>query len=73
MSKPATRPFDAAEFINSDDDARAYLHAAEKDGDPDLISAARGDIARAGRSAAIAAPTGASDLETDTIGSGRDD
>src|ERR1043166_855622 len=47
--KVATRPraWDAAEHLNSDDDIAAYLNAAFEDGDPTLIAAALGDIARA--------------------------
>lgn len=39
--------FDAAEFIDSEEDAVAYLNAALEDGDPATISTALGDIARA--------------------------
>jgi probable addiction module antidote protein len=39
--------YDAAEFLESDEDIVAYLNAALEDGDPSLVSAALGDIARA--------------------------
>lgn len=39
--------YDAAEFLETDEDIIAYLNAALDDGDPALISAALGDIARA--------------------------
>jgi|SRR5690242_10622065 probable addiction module antidote protein len=42
-----TRLWDAAEHLKSDDDIAAYLNAAFEDGDPALIAAALGDIARA--------------------------
>lgn|SRR5687768_6052269 len=41
-----TRVWDAAEHLKSDDDIAAYLNAAFEDGDPALIAAALGDIAR---------------------------
>lgn len=46
MNKPA-QPYDAAEFLKTDEDAASYLNAALEDGDPALVSAALGDIARA--------------------------
>ena len=39
--------YDAAEFLETDEDIVAYLNAALDDGDPALVSAALGDIARA--------------------------
>lgn len=45
MKKALT--YDAAEFLESDEDIAAYLNAALDDGDPVLVSAALGDIARA--------------------------
>lgn len=39
--------YDAAEFLETDEDIVAYLNAALEDGDPSLVSAALGDIARA--------------------------
>ena len=42
-----TRVWDAAEHLKSDEDIAAYLNAAFEDGDPALIAAALGDIARA--------------------------
>jgi len=41
------RVWDAAEHLKSDDEIAAYLNAAFEDGDPALIAAALGDIARA--------------------------
>ena len=42
-----TTPWDAAEYIESPEAIAAYLEAAFEDGDPALIAAALGDIARA--------------------------
>ena len=41
-----TTPWDAADHLNTVDDIVAYLEAALEDGDPQLITAALGDIAR---------------------------
>lgn len=46
MTTTPTRPWDAADHLESDDDIVAYLEAAFEDGDPALIAAALGDIAR---------------------------
>jgi probable addiction module antidote protein len=40
-------PWDLAEYLKTDDDIANYLEAAFDDGDPALIAAALGDIARA--------------------------
>ena len=50
--------YDAAEFLETDEDIIAYLNAALDDGDPALISAALGDIARAHGMAQLAKETG---------------
>ena len=42
-----TRPWDAADYLETEEDIVAYLDAAFEDGDPALIVAALGDIARA--------------------------
>ena len=47
IAKTKTRPWDAAEHPKTEDDMAAYLEAALEDGDPTLIAAALGDIARA--------------------------
>ncbi|WP_374351486.1 addiction module antidote protein [Limnohabitans sp.] len=47
MSMSSTRPWDAAEHLQSEADMVAYLEVAFEDGDPSLIAAALGDIARA--------------------------
>jgi probable addiction module antidote protein len=45
MALKTTR-WDAADYLKSKDDVVAYLDAALEDGDPDLLKAALGDIAR---------------------------
>jgi probable addiction module antidote protein len=45
--KLKTWSWDAAEHLTTEDDMAAYLEAALEDGDPELIAAALGDIARA--------------------------
>jgi len=53
-----TRRWDAVDYLNSPQDISAYLEAAFEDGDPQLIIAAIGDVARAKGMTAIAAQTG---------------
>ncbi len=47
MTKTTTRPWDAAEYLETEKDMVAYLEAALESGDASLIAAALGDIARA--------------------------
>jgi probable addiction module antidote protein len=47
MAKTVTTPWDPAEHLQTGDDMAAYLEAALEDGDPVLVAAALGDIARA--------------------------
>ena len=47
MAKTATTLWDPAEHLTSEEDMVAYLEAALEEGDPNLIAAALGDIARA--------------------------
>jgi probable addiction module antidote protein len=56
--KTKTRPWDAAEHLTSEDDMAAYLEAALEDGDPAVVTAALGDIARAKGMSEIARKTG---------------
>jgi probable addiction module antidote protein len=53
-----TRVWDAAEHLKSDEDIAAYLNAAFEDGDPALIAAALGDIARAKGMTSVARAAG---------------
>jgi probable addiction module antidote protein len=41
------QPWDPAQHLDSPEDIAAYLDAALEDGDPHLIAAALGDVARA--------------------------
>ena len=45
--KIPTRPWDVTENLETEEDMAAYLEAALEEGDPALIAAALGDIARA--------------------------
>lgn len=56
--KTKTRPWDVAEHLETKEDMAAYLEAALEDGDPALVAAALGDIARANGMADIARETG---------------
>ncbi len=58
MAKTKTLPWDASEHLESDEDIAAYLEAVFEDGDPALIAAALGDIARAKGMTQIARDTG---------------
>jgi len=58
VAKTKTRPWDASEHLESDEDIAAYLEAVFEDGDPALIAAALGDIARAKGMTQIARDTG---------------
>jgi probable addiction module antidote protein len=46
-AKTNTRPWDAAQHLESEEDMAAYLEAALEEGDASLVAAALGDIARA--------------------------
>ena len=58
MGKTKTLPWDAAEHLNSDEDVAAYLEAALEEGEPALVAAALGDIARARGMTQLARETG---------------
>ncbi|HRP27626.1 MAG TPA: putative addiction module antidote protein [Burkholderiaceae bacterium] len=47
MARTVTIPWDPAEHLQTEEDMAAYLEAALEEGDPALIAAALGDIARA--------------------------
>ena len=53
-----TRPWDPAEYLETPDDAIAYLEAAFEDGDPRVIAAAVGDVARRQGMTSVAAKAG---------------
>ncbi len=46
-TKTKTRPWDAAEYLTSEEEMASYLEAALDEGDPALFAAALGDVARA--------------------------
>lgn len=56
--KLKTRPWDAVEHLVTQEDMAAYLEAALEQGDPALVTAALGDIARAKGMTQIARSTG---------------
>jgi probable addiction module antidote protein len=58
MAKTKTRLWDAAEHLETEEGMSAYLEAALEEGDPALVAAALGDIARAKGMAQIASETG---------------
>ncbi len=58
MAKTKTKPWDAADYLNTKEDIVLYLEAAFEDGDPVLIAAALGDAARAKGMAKVAAEAG---------------
>ncbi len=58
MATTPTRPWDPADHLETDEDIVAYLEAAFEDGDPTLIAAALGDIARARGMTEVAAEAG---------------
>ncbi len=58
MARTRTRKWDVADHLKTDADVVAYLEAALDDGDPALVAAALGDIARARGMSAIARRTG---------------
>lgn len=47
MSRLSTTTWDVVEHLKTEEDMALYLEAALEDGDPDLVAAAVGDIARA--------------------------
>lgn len=58
MPTTQTSPWDAADHLNTVDEIVAYLEAALEDGDPQLIAAALGDIARSAGMTKVASASG---------------
>lgn len=58
MEAKKAAAYDAAEFLDTDEDIVAYLNAALEDGDLSLVSAALGDVARARGMTQLAHETG---------------
>ena len=60
VSKPSVRGFDAADYLHDEDDIAEYLRIVVADGDPALIAAALGDIAKARNISQLSRDTGIS-------------
>ena len=58
MAKTKTKPYDAAEYLETEADMAAYLQAALEEGDAALVIHALGNIARARGMSQIARKTG---------------
>ena len=58
MENTPPRPWDAADYLETEEDMVAYLEAAFDEGDARLIAAALGDIARARGMTMVAADAG---------------
>ncbi len=58
MAKIKTKPWDPTEHLETEEDLALYLEAALEDGDPAVVAAALGDIARAKGMKEIARETG---------------
>jgi probable addiction module antidote protein len=58
MPKTKTIPWDAAQHLETEEDMAAFLEAALEEGDPALVAAALGDIARAKGMSQLARETG---------------
>jgi probable addiction module antidote protein len=57
-SKLRTLPWDPARYLKTEKDCREYLDVALEDGDPALIAAVLGDIAKAKGMAGVARKAG---------------
>ena len=60
MPKIKTRPFDMANHLGSEEEVVEYLQQVLEDGDPAVLAAALGDIARARGMTQLAKDTGLS-------------
>ncbi|NJR62373.1 MAG: putative addiction module antidote protein [Cyanobacteria bacterium CRU_2_1] len=58
MATTQTYPWDASDHLETKEDILAYLEAALEEGDPSLLAAALGDIARSKGMTQIARETG---------------
>ena len=58
MGKRVMETWDAAEYLQTKQDVIAYLDAALAENDPQLVTAALGDIARSKGMATVAADSG---------------
>jgi probable addiction module antidote protein len=57
-ARARTRPWDPARYLKTERDSVAYLEAALEDGDPAVVAAAIGDIARARGMTSVAKKAG---------------
>ena len=60
MNKIKPRPFDMANYLGDEEDVTEYLRQVLEDGDPALLAAALGDIAKARGMSQLARDTGLS-------------
>ena len=60
MGKLKTRPFDMANYLGDEADVAEYMRQVMEDGDPALLGAALGDVARARGMSKLAKDTGLS-------------
>lgn len=60
MTKLKTRPFDMANYLSDEADVAEYMRQVMEDGDPALLGAALGDVARARGMSKLAKDTGLS-------------
>jgi probable addiction module antidote protein len=51
-------PYDTVDYLETEEDVRLYLEACQEEGDPALIAAALGDIARARNMSQLAKSAG---------------
>lgn len=58
MDRIETLPWDPVDYLDSPEAMAAYLNAAFEDGDPAVIAAALGDVARARGISGLARETG---------------
>lgn len=58
MAKSKLLPWDPAEHLETEEDMAIYLEAALEEGEPSLVAAALGDIARARGMTQLARETG---------------
>ena len=58
MAKSKTKPYETAEYLETEEDMAAYLQAALREDDPALVIHALGNIARARGMSQIAHDTG---------------
>lgn len=70
-SQSKFRRYDTAGYLNSEDGIAAYLDAMMEDGDPALIAAALGDVARARNMSQVARDVGISRQGLDKALSGK--